>query len=69
MLICCLLIFFPKLHLGKLSEYQTVGSSFSPDQDVGPDLGPNCLQIISRQLRLPLEKETVNINKLYHIHL
>ena len=49
---CCHLLTFSKLTFSKNSFRHTfrVSNSFDPDQDrhsVGPDLGPNCLQMSS----------------------
>ena len=48
---CCRLTFF-KINFFKknFQEYYEKSNSFDPDQDrhnVGPDLGPNCLQRLS----------------------
>ena len=49
--VCCLLIFFSKSTFSKIiSDIPSESNSLGPDQVrhcVGPDLGPNCLQIIS----------------------
>ena len=56
--------FFFKINLFKIFFWNTirVSNCLDPDQDrhsVGPDLGPNCLQIkvISRPQKLPLSSK------------
>ena len=61
--------FFSKLNFSKNSFRNTtrVSNCLDPYQDqqnVGPDLGPNCLQRLSADDKnLPLERKVVQINK------
>ena len=57
--ICCRLLTFFQIKFSKFSFRNTIRASngLDPGQDkhsVGPDLGPNYLQVISRQQKLPL---------------
>ena len=56
--------FFSKLTFSKITFRNTIGisNSLDPDQDkrnVGPDLGPNCLQRLSADDNLATSKERV----------
>ena len=70
-MICCrLLTFFSKLNFqkdlsGTLSECQTVWIQIRTDvyqdrRSVGPDMGPNCFQMLSSDETVAASKEMVN---------
>ena len=45
-----------------------MSNGLDPDQDrhsVGPDLGPNCLQRLSAENKLPLARKELNIEFLF----
>ena len=54
MIICCLLI-YSKLHFSKSFFKNSHRVSNSLDQDVGPDLGPDCLQRSSANDKLAVK--------------
>ena len=62
---CCRLLNFSKLTFSKISFRNTIrmSSGLDSDQDhhaVGPDLGPNCLQSLSADDKLPLARKDLN---------
>ena len=55
---------FHKILSGTLSERKTVWIQVKTDVSVGPELGPNCSKVLSRQQKSPLDSYLDNNGRL-----
>ena len=62
----CFFFFQNKLFQKKFQEHYQSVNGLDPDQDllsVGPDMGPNCLQRLSTDVKSPLARKKLKLIK------